>query len=127
MRPCGFTDAYTRRLLNVAVRRRGRDDTPARWLFDQWLGGTDNPAPAGLAAQIELPVSDWLGARAAADILALASKGRAFRSLGKLIVRQGGEHVLYGGTLALAAAIAAGSTRTAPRRSRNFSPTRFAD
>ena len=72
-------------------------------LLDEWLGGTDNDAPAGLAARTKLPTSSWLGARAAADILALAGKERAFRSLDKLIVRQGGEHVLYGATLALAA------------------------
>ncbi len=41
-----------------------------------------------------------------------ASKGRAFRSLDKLIVRQGGEHVLYGSTLALAAVITTWSTDT---------------
>lgn len=49
---------------------------------------------------------------AAAHILALASNGRAFRSLDKLIVRQGGEDVLYGSTLALAAVITAWSQDT---------------
>ncbi len=72
-------------------------------LLDEWLGGTDNQAPAALAGRVRLPVRDWLGARAAADILVLAGKGRAFRSLDKLMVRQGGEHMLYGSTLAVAA------------------------
>ncbi len=79
-------------------------------LLDEWLGGTDHTAPIGLAGRVTLPVHDWLGARAAADILVLAGKGRAFRSLDKLIVRQGGEHVLYGSALALAAAMVAWST-----------------
>jgi len=37
----------------------------------------------------------WLGERVATDILVLASKGRAFRSLDTLITQQGGQHVLY--------------------------------
>jgi hypothetical protein len=35
--------------------------------------------------------------------LVLAAKGRAFRSLDTLTVRQGGHHLLYGSALALAA------------------------
>lgn len=81
-------------------------------LLDEWLGGDDAAVPAGLAGRVKLPARQWLGQRAAADILALASKGRAFRSLDKLIVRQGGEHVLYGSTLALAAVIATWSKDT---------------
>ncbi len=47
--------------------------------------------------------------RAAADIVTLARKGRAFASLDALIARQGGQHVLYGSALALAAALQAWS------------------
>jgi hypothetical protein len=47
------------------------------------------------------------GERGATDILALASKGKAFRSLDKLLVRQGGHQILPGSALALAAAIGA--------------------
>ena len=46
---------------------------------------------------------------AATDILILARKGRAFASLDALIARQGGQHVLYGSALALAAALQAWS------------------
>lgn len=81
-------------------------------LLDEWLGGVDATVPADLAARVKLPARAWPGQRAAADILALSSKGRAFRSLDKLIVRQGGEHVLYGSTLALAAVIATWSKET---------------
>jgi hypothetical protein len=42
---------------------------------------------------------------AARDILTLARKGRAFASLDELIARQGGQHVLYGSALVLAAAL----------------------
>jgi hypothetical protein len=52
---------------------------------------------------VRLPGGHWLGERAAADILVLARKGRAFRSLDTLIATQGGKHVLYGSTLTLAA------------------------
>ncbi len=81
-------------------------------LLDEWLGGTDDTVPAGLTGRTTFPAPQWPGERAASDILALASKGRAFRSLNKLIVRQGGEHVLYGSTLALAAVIATWSKET---------------
>jgi hypothetical protein len=47
------------------------------------------------------------GELAAADIVTLARRGRAFASLDALITRQGGQHVLYGGALALAAALQA--------------------
>jgi hypothetical protein len=72
-------------------------------LLDEWLSGHDQQAPAGLAQQVRLPAGHWTGERAATDILSLASKGRAFRSLDTLITRQGGQHVLYGAALALAA------------------------
>jgi len=49
----------------------------------------------------------WTGERAATDILALARKGKAFRSLDKLLIRQGGPQVLNGSALALAATVAA--------------------
>jgi hypothetical protein len=73
-------------------------------LLDEWLSGRDPNAPANLAQQTRLPAGHWLGERAATDILVLARKGRAFRSLDTLITRQGGRHVLYGSALALAAA-----------------------
>jgi hypothetical protein len=62
---------------------------------------------------VRLPKGHWLGERAARDILALAGKGRAFRSLGSLIARRGGQHVLYGSALTLAATIRSWSTDTA--------------
>jgi hypothetical protein len=74
-------------------------------LLDQWLAGHDTDAPAGLPARTRLPAGHWTGERAAADILSLARKGRAFASLDSLIARQGGQHVLYGSALALAAAL----------------------
>lgn len=73
-------------------------------LLDDWLSGNDPHAPSNLGEQLRLPVGHWLGERAANDILVLARKGRAFRSLHTLITRQGGEQVLYGSALALAAA-----------------------
>ena len=76
-------------------------------LLDQWLAGHDTGAPAGLATMTCLPAGNWTGERAAIDILTLARKGRAFGSLDSLIARQGGQHVLYGSALALAAALQA--------------------
>ena len=73
-------------------------------LLDEWLSGRDPTAPTNLAAHIRLPPGHWIGERAATDVLALAAKGRAFRSLDTLTVRQGGHHLLYGSALALAAA-----------------------
>ena len=73
-------------------------------LLDDWLTGTEPHAPAGLGQRVRLPAGHWLGERAATDILVLARKGRAFASLGTLIARQGGQHVLYGSALTLAAA-----------------------
>lgn len=73
-------------------------------LLDDWLSGNDPHAPRNLGAQLRLPAGHWLGERAANDILGLARKGRAFRSLNTLITRQGGEQILYGSALALAAA-----------------------
>ena len=73
-------------------------------LLDDWLTGNDPQPPATLGRRTHLPAGHWRGERAANDILALAGKGRAFRSLNTLIVRRGGEQVLYGSALALAAA-----------------------
>jgi len=73
-------------------------------LLDDWLSGHHPEAPAGLAQRTTLPAAHWSGERAATDILVLASKARAFRSLGTLLTRQGGPHVLAGSVLALAAA-----------------------
>ena len=74
-------------------------------LLDQWLAGHDTNAPAGLATMTRLPAGHWTGERAATDILTLARKARAFASLDSLTVRQGGQHVLYGSALVLAAAL----------------------
>jgi len=74
-------------------------------LLDQWLAGHDAGTPAGLATLTRLPAGHWTGERAATDILTLARKGRAFGSLDSLIARQGGQHVLYGSALVLAAAL----------------------
>jgi hypothetical protein len=81
-------------------------------LLDDWLSGHDPAAPAGLARLARLPAGHWTGERAAADILNLARRQRAFRSLDSLIARQGGKHVLYGSALALTAAIQAWSEHT---------------
>jgi hypothetical protein len=76
-------------------------------LTDQWLSGHDTTAPAGLAKLTRLPAGHWTGERAARDILTLARKGRAFASLDALTTRQGGQHVLYGSAIVLAAALQA--------------------
>jgi hypothetical protein len=78
-------------------------------LLDEWLSGRDQQVPAGLAKRVRLPAGHWIGERAATDILVLAGKGKAFRSLDRVIARQGGKHVLFGGALALTAAIQAWS------------------
>lgn len=69
-------------------------------LLDDTLAQADAPPAA-------LPTGHWNGERAATDILALARKGKAFRSLDKLLIRQGGPQVLSGSALALAATVAA--------------------
>jgi hypothetical protein len=91
-------------------------------LLDDWLGRHNPNTPTRLADRIRLPKGHWLGERAARDILALAGTGRAFRSLGPLIARQGGQHVLYGSALALTATIQTWSNDTAtpvPELARN--------
>lgn len=74
-------------------------------LLDDWLSGHDPRVPANLATHTRLPAGHWVGERAATDILALARKRRAFRSLDTLMTRQGGQQMLYGSALALAATI----------------------
>ena len=74
-------------------------------LLDDWLAGTEPGAPAGIGHRVALPAVRWPGDRAAHDILALARHRRAFSSLNTLIPKQGGENVLYGSVLALAAAV----------------------
>lgn len=81
-------------------------------LLDDWLGGTDPTPPPRLGERVRLPKGHWQGERAARDILALAGKGRAFRSLGPLLTRQGGLQVLYGSALALTATIRTWSNDT---------------
>ncbi|MGZ6693386.1 MAG: hypothetical protein ACXVHQ_39070 [Solirubrobacteraceae bacterium] len=73
-------------------------------LLDEWLSARDPAAPSDLGKQVALPAGHWAGERAATNILALARKARAFRSLDTLLLRQGGKHVLYGSALTLAAA-----------------------
>jgi hypothetical protein len=82
-------------------------------LLDDWLGAHEPPAPPRLAGRVRLPKGHWQGERAARDILALAGQGRAFRSLGSLITRQGGPQVLYGSALALAATVQTWASDTA--------------
>lgn len=86
-------------------------------LLDNWMTGQAPDAPANLATATRLPKGHWTGERAATDVLVLASKGRAFRSLQTLITRQGSQQLLPGSALALAAATRAWSTATgAPPR-----------
>jgi hypothetical protein len=81
-------------------------------LLDTWLSGHDPNAPTRLGERTRLPTGHWVGERAATDILVLARKGRAFRSLNTLMVKQGGQHMLHGSALALAAAVQAWSKNT---------------
>jgi hypothetical protein len=81
-------------------------------LLDTWLSGHGPNAPARLSERTRLPAGHWVGERAATDILVLARKGRAFRSLNTLMVRQGGQHMLYGSALALTATVQAWSKTT---------------
>ncbi len=81
-------------------------------LLDHWMTGQAPQAPGALAANTRLPEGHWVGGRSATDILVLAGKGRAFRSLDKLIAGQGSHQLLPGGALALAAAVKAWATLT---------------
>jgi hypothetical protein len=78
-------------------------------LLDDWLSGHSSDSPKALAENVRLPAGHWFGERAATDILALARKGRAFRSLDQLIIRHGGRHVLFGSALALTATVSSWS------------------
>ena len=71
------------------------------------LGLLDDALTRPDAPSVALPAGHWNGERAATDILALARKGKAFRSLDKLLIRQGGPQVLNGSALALAATVSA--------------------
>lgn len=82
-------------------------------LLDDWLCGQNEQAPAGLGRQARLPAGHWFGERAGTDLLVLAGRGKAFRSLDRVIARQGGRHVLFGSALALAAAAQAWSGSSA--------------
>jgi hypothetical protein len=81
-------------------------------LLDDWLSGSDPTVPTRLADRVRLPKGHWNGERAARDILALAGKGRAFRTLRSFITRHGGPQVLNGSALALAATTRAWSSDT---------------
>jgi hypothetical protein len=82
--------------------------------LDEWLGdpGAERTAPPRLADTVRLPPGHWVGERAATDLLALARKGRAFETLGPVIARQGGYHVLFGTALSVTAALQAWSRLT---------------
>lgn len=71
------------------------------------LGLLDDILTADGAPIVALPAGHWSGERAATDILALARKGKAFHTLDKLLIRQGGPQVLNGSALALAAVVTA--------------------
>lgn len=81
-------------------------------LLDHWMSGQTRNAPTQLDHHTTLPAGHWRGERAATDILFLARKARAFRSLDKLLTRQGGPQVLAGSALALAAATDAWAQRS---------------
>jgi hypothetical protein len=81
-------------------------------LLDHWMSGQTRNAPTQLGHHTTLPTGHWRGERAATDILFLARKGRAIRSLDKLLTRQGGPQVLAGSALALAAATDAWAQRS---------------
>ncbi len=85
-------------------------------LLDDWLSGHAADAPADLGQHTSLPAGHRHDERAATDILVLARKGKAFATLDKLLIRQGGPQVLAGSTLALAAAIDARAQRSGTPR-----------
>jgi hypothetical protein len=91
-------------------------------LLDEWLSGQNRQAPVDLGRQARLPSGHWFGERAATDLLVLAGRGKAFRSLDRVIARQGGEHVLFGSALALAAAVRAWADRRGARPERGDHP-----
>ena len=81
-------------------------------LLDNWLAGPGRGTPPGLGPRVRLPARNRAGKKAATETPVLARKGRAFASLGTLIARQGGKHVLYGSALTLAATIQAWAAHT---------------
>lgn len=87
-------------------------------LLDNWLSGQTKAAPATLGKDSALPPgSDPLTKKAASDILALAAKGRSFRSVNQLIVNHGGGgNILFASILALAAATGAWAKRSSEPR-----------
>lgn len=72
-------------------------------LLDDWLSGQHPDAPAGLAAATRRSAGTSSSGRVTTEILDLARHGRAFASIGPLIVRRGGQTVLDGTAFALAA------------------------
>jgi hypothetical protein len=85
-------------------------------LLDNWMTAQDPAAPNALSARTRLPSGHWTGERAATDVLVLAGKGRAFKSLQTLITRQGSHQLLPGSALALAAATQAWADTTGTPR-----------
>lgn len=79
-------------------------------LLDAILTGSHPGTPAGIATKARLPRGHWFGERAGRDILDLARRGRAHRSLRALITKQGGPAVLYGAAIALAGTMQAWAT-----------------
>jgi hypothetical protein len=102
-------DTRTAGQLLESVQPESRDNTVATVssCIGIALGLLDDTLAQSDATIVALPAGHWNGERAATDILALARKGKAFRSLDKLLVRQGGPQVLNGSALALAATVAA--------------------
>jgi hypothetical protein len=94
--------------LNVSTWPPTACEGIALGLLDDWLSGQAPDAPKDLGRRTMLPAGRWNGERAATDILVLARKGRAFRSLDSLIARQSSRRVLAASALALAAATTAG-------------------
>lgn len=86
-------DATARRPSNAQLIGTSLD------LLDAWHSSKD--MQSALAA---MSVPQWLGAhrKAAGDLLALARKGRAYRSLDKLMVSHGGSAIAHGGALLVA-------------------------
>ena len=73
-------------------------------LADSWHG---NPDRAVMLAKTVVPTWGSRGRAAAADILALASKGRAFDSIGALHRRHSGLAIVEGGALVIAGTLIA--------------------